>query len=65
MLQLDLTPEEQQIMIGVLESYVADLRMEIADTDRVDYKQMLKERKQVVNKVLTALRLPEPSGPMA
>jgi hypothetical protein len=32
--------------------------MEIADTDRQDFRDMLKERKGVIGKVLTALGQP-------
>lgn len=55
MIQLDLTAEEQEILRTVLESYHSDLRMEIADTDSQDFREMLKERKAVVRKVLEAL----------
>ena len=55
MLQIELTDEETEIMRGVLESYLSDLRMEIADTDRMDFRDGLKQRKQVIIKVLDAL----------
>jgi hypothetical protein len=42
----------------VLKSYLSDLRMEIADTDRQDFRDMLKERKAVIGKVLTTLGQP-------
>lgn len=57
MIQLDLTTDEREIMTTVLESYLSDLRMEIADTDRKAFRDMLKERKQVIRKVLSAIRL--------
>jgi hypothetical protein len=57
MIQLDLTPDEREIMTTVLKSYLSDLRMEIADTDRKAFRDMLKERKQVIRKVLDAIRL--------
>lgn len=56
MVQIDLNGEELDTLVGVLESYLSELRMEIADTDSYDFRQMLKERRAVVQKALTALR---------
>lgn len=56
MVHLDLTADETRILLEVLESYLSDLRMEIADTDRLDFREMLKERKAVLLKVQAALR---------
>ncbi len=55
MLELDLDANEKSILKTVLESYLSDLRMEIADTDRMEFRDMLKERKAVLIKVLEAL----------
>lgn len=57
MIQLDLTTDEREIMTTVMESYLSDLRMEIADTDRKAFRDMLKERKQVIRKVLSVIRI--------
>ena len=51
MLELDLSQEEQVILKSLLESELSDLRMEIADTDRMEFRDMLKERKAVLIKV--------------
>ena len=60
MLELELDEAERQILVTVLESYLSDLRMEIADTDRLEYREMLRERKELVQKVLAACgRVPE------
>lgn len=56
MLQIDLSREELRILEDVLESYLSDLRMEIADTDRKDFRDGLKERKRVLNAVLDVVR---------
>jgi hypothetical protein len=56
MVQLDLSEEERQILLEVLETALSDLRMEIADTDRMDFREMLKERKAVLSKVIEALQ---------
>ena len=55
MLELNLDANETSILKTVLESYLSDLRMEIADTDRMAFRDMLKERKAVLIKVLGAL----------
>ena len=55
MIPLDLTPDEATILTEVLESYLSDLRMEIANTDKLDFRQSLKERKAVLVKVLGAI----------
>ena len=55
MIEVDLDDHERKILVTVLRSYLSDLRMEIADTDRQDFREMLKERKKVIGKMLTAL----------
>ncbi|NMC80549.1 MAG: hypothetical protein GYA59_14400 [Chloroflexi bacterium] len=59
MTQLILNKEEQEILIQLLETSLSDLRMEIAGTDNITYKQMLKQRKDVLKRLLVALRSPE------
>jgi hypothetical protein len=49
---LQLTPNEAQALGEALESYLSELRMEIAGTDRWDFRQALKERKKTLNHVL-------------
>ena len=55
MLQLDVNDDEKTILKEVLESYLSDLRMEIADTDRMEFRDMLKQRKAVLIKTIEAL----------
>jgi hypothetical protein len=56
MIQLDLTKGEKEILIEVLESSLSDLRMEIADTDNMDFREALKNQKKVLAKVLESLQ---------
>ena len=56
MLHLDLTPEDVNILIETLESAISDLRMEVADTDNVEYRAMLKNRERVLKQVLLLLK---------
>lgn len=53
--QLDLTDDERRILLEILESDRSDLRMEIANTDSQDFREMLKVRKAAIKKVLAAL----------
>ncbi|UCF30946.1 MAG: hypothetical protein JSV26_00485 [bacterium] len=46
-----LTPEEREILVDVLDTCLSDLRMQIAHTDRQNFRDMLKERKKVLMKV--------------
>ncbi len=55
MIQLDLSDSERRTLLEMLESVLSDLRMEIADTDRKDFRDMLKARKAVLRKLMEAL----------
>jgi hypothetical protein len=56
MFRLDLNAEQRSTLIQVLESYVSDLRMEIADTERKDFRDPLKAQEQILNGLLATLR---------
>jgi len=58
MITLNLDHDEIRILREVLEIDVSDLRMEIANTDRLEFREMLKGRKAVLRKVLAALPVP-------
>ncbi len=55
MLSVNLTRAEIQILTQLLENCISDLRVEISNTDNISYKQMLKERRDVMNKLHQAL----------
>lgn len=55
MVNLDLSASEQVVLREVLESAISELGMEISGTDSQDYREGLKERKQVLQKVVEAL----------
>jgi len=56
MIHLDLNVEEKEALIGVLESYLSDLRYEIAYTDSMDFRNELKQKKELLKKLLQALQ---------
>ena len=55
MVRLELTPTEAEVLRMVLESYLSDLRMEIADTDSMDYREGLKGRKVVLRRIVEGI----------
>ncbi len=55
MIHLDLSDAERDALKEILESTLSDLRMEISHTDRLAFRDMLRERKGVLQKTLDAL----------
>jgi hypothetical protein len=55
MVHLVLKPTEAEVLRMVLESYLSDLRMEIADTDSMDYREKLKGRKAVLRGIVNRI----------
>jgi len=57
MLRIELTHEETGMLHLIIESYLSDLRMEIANTDSMDFREGLKERKVFLKKLLQQLEV--------
>jgi len=55
MINLDLSQHEVEILSKILEYYLSELRMEIAGTDSMAFRDGLREREVVINKVLSSL----------
>ena len=55
MIDLKLTNEEAADLKEILTSYVSDLRMEIADTDKYEFREGLKQRKKFLNDLIGRL----------
>jgi len=51
-LELDLNREEREILVDILETRLADLRMEIGRTSKLAYRDMLRKRKKVLEKAV-------------
>ena len=62
MIHLDLDATEQKVLLETLESYLSDLSFEIADTDQFDYREQLKARRTVLNKILDAVKHTQGAG---
>lgn len=55
-MQLDISPQEYDLIVEVLQSYMQDLRSEIYSTDTSAYKHELKQRESVLDSFLRKLR---------
>lgn len=51
MITLTLTDEDLEVLTGVIENNIEDLRQEIHDTDRSQYKEMLRHRREVLVRI--------------
>ena len=54
-MQINLTAEETEMLNEILTSYLSDLRMEIADTDSMDFREELKKREVLLKRLLKDL----------
>ncbi len=59
MVYLELTTHEADTLKTALEDFLSDLRMEIAHTDSMDFREGLKAKKRILRKVADALTAPE------
>jgi hypothetical protein len=53
---LELDREEREILVDFLETRLADLRMEIGRTSRLAYRDMLRQKKKVLEKAVAYFR---------
>ncbi len=56
MVRIEVTPEDAEKLRSILDDYLSDLRMEIVDTEDHDFRLMLKERKDLVERLLGQLK---------
>jgi hypothetical protein len=54
---LQLNADDVEHLRFILDSYLSDLRMEIADTERHEFREMLKRREGFIKKHLAVLPL--------
>jgi hypothetical protein len=54
-MQLNLTAEEAAMLNEILTSYLSDLRMEIADTENMEFRENLKKKEEFIKKVIGEL----------
>ena len=51
-IELNLSEDEQNIIIDILENTISDLSMEITNTDKLDYREKLKLKRNILQKLL-------------
>jgi hypothetical protein len=56
MKKIELTNDESTALVDILDSYLSDLRMEVADTDSKDLRDDLKAREQFITVLLSKLQ---------
>ncbi len=56
MTTIELAPVEEEMLRELLEVTVSDLSMEISHTDRMDFREGLKVRKEFFNKLASQLK---------
>jgi len=54
-MKIELDDEEVKVLAGALESYLSELSTEIGHTDSSDFRESLKERRDVLQRILQAL----------
>jgi hypothetical protein len=55
MFDIQLTADEAEMLHRILESYLADLRVEIAGTDLKDFREVLKREERFIKELLQRL----------
>jgi len=55
MVRIQFSETEALVLKEILASYLSDLRMEIADTDSMDFREGLKEREKFLKRLLHEL----------
>ena len=53
---ITLSDAEKEVLAEALDSYLSDLGMEITDTDSMDYREKLKAKRTVIQKILKEIR---------
>ncbi len=52
MIQIELTSEKAEMLREILSTYLSDLRMEIADTENMSFRESLKKKEEFLNELL-------------
>ncbi len=55
MTTLNLTPEQAETLKETLTSYLSDLRLEIADTEKLEFRENLKKQEATLKEILAML----------
>jgi hypothetical protein len=58
---IEITPEEEQVLLEVLEHHLSEMDVEVFRTDTHSYKEMLKRRRSALQEIMAKLS-PVPVG---
>jgi len=56
MSKLDLTREEEKLLLEILERYYPNLRMEVVNTDDREFRRQLKQRETFMKELIERLK---------
>lgn len=59
MIQIELTSEKAEMLREIISIYLSDLRMEIAGTENMDFREDLKKKEEFLNELLEHLEMGE------
>lgn len=54
--QINFTEEENKALVELLESSLTDLSYEISSTDKVEFRNQLKSKREILDKILKDLK---------
>ena len=55
MIQIELTSEKAEMLREIISDYLSDLRMEIAGTENMSFRENLKKKEELLNELLQRL----------
>ena len=61
-IELKINTEDAKILSDVLENNISDLSVEISDTDRLEFRDSLKSKRMVLQRILAEIKKQENSG---
>lgn len=53
---LQFSEEERELLNKIITNYLSELRMEIADTDQLSFKEQLRQEEDVVNGMIKKIQ---------
>ncbi len=56
MMKLEIGAEEQEVLGQILQHALSDLDVEIHRTDKIEFKELLKHRRELLNEMLMKLQ---------
>lgn len=59
MIQIELTSEKAEMLREIISTYLSDLRMEIAGTENMDFREELKKKEEFLKQLLPRLEKEE------